>query len=100
MHGIWSKALVITEPCGDGPPFLAGVDFVEANFSQIPDLVEYYLTNPGGQAEAEAIRLKAYRTLTEQCKLSDFLRSLLLHSCRMQLPNSSTNFSRESVLSA
>jgi hypothetical protein len=100
MHGIWSKALVITEPCGDGPPFLAGVDFVEANFSQIPDLVEYYLTNPGGQAEAEAIRLKAYRTLTEQCKLSDFLRSLLLHSCRMQLPDSSINFSRESVLSA
>ncbi|MGB7951814.1 MAG: glycosyltransferase [Candidatus Binatia bacterium] len=100
MHGVWNKTLVITEPCGDGPPFQPGVDFVEANLSQIPDLVEYYLTNPKGQAEAEAIRIKAHRTLTEQCKLRDFLRSLLLHSCRMQLPDGSTDFSPESVLSA
>ncbi len=67
MHGIWNRALVVTEPCGDGPPFQPGVHFVEARLSQIPDVVEYYLTDPKGQAEAQAITLRGFQTLSERC---------------------------------
>jgi hypothetical protein len=97
MHGIWNRALVISEPCGDGPPFKAGVHFVEAPLNQIPDVVEYYLTNPKGQAEAEAIIVKGYQTLSERCKLTDYLRPLLLRTCRIHLPEVSKPSSRESV---
>jgi hypothetical protein len=97
MHGIWNRALVISEPCGDGPPFKAGVHFVEAPLNQIPDVVEYYLTNPRGQAEAESIIQRGYQALREQCKLRDYLRPLLLRACRIDLPEGSNSPSRESV---
>ena len=97
MHGIWNRALVISEPCGDGPPFKAGVHFVEVPLNQIPDAVEYYLTSPQGQAEAESIIQKGYQVLREQCKLTDYLRPLLLGACRIHLPEGSNPSSRESV---
>ena len=97
MHGIWNRALVISEPCGDGPPFKAGVHFVEVPLNQIPDAVEYYLTNAQGQAEAESIIQKGYQVLCEQCKLTDYLRPLLLGACRIHLPEGSNPSSRENV---
>src|SRR5262244_3696696 len=100
MHGIWNRALVITEPCGEGPPFQPGVHFVEAPLSQIADVVEYYLADPKGQAEAQAIALKGFQMLSEQCKLTDSLRPLLLRSCSVSLPNWSQNLSHESASSA
>jgi glycosyltransferase involved in cell wall biosynthesis len=99
MHGIWNRALVITEPCGEGPPFQPGVHFVEAPLSQIADVVEYYLADPKGQAEAQAIALEGFQMLSEQCKLTDFLRPLLLRSCGVSLPNWSQNLSHESASS-
>src|SRR5215813_8447840 len=100
MHGIWNRALVITEPCGEGPPFQPGVHFVEAPLSQIADVVEYYLADPKGQAEAQAIALKGFQMLSEQCKLTDSLRPLLLRSCSVSPPNWSQNLSHESASSA
>src|SRR5215813_1040428 len=100
MHGIWNRALVITEPCGEGPPFQPGVHFVEAPLSQIADVVEYYLADPKGQAEAQSIALKGFQMLSEQCKLTDSLRPLLLRSCSVSLPNWSQNLSHESASSA
>jgi Methyltransferase domain len=97
MHGIWNRALVVTEPCGDGPPFQPGVDFIEARLSQIPDVVEYYLTDPKGQVEAQAITLSGFQTLSEQCKLTDRLAPILLRSCRVQLPNPKPDFLYESL---
>jgi glycosyltransferase involved in cell wall biosynthesis len=100
MHGIWNRALVITEPCGEGPPFQPSVHFVEAPLSQIADVLEYYLADPKGQAEAQAIALKGFQMLSEQCKLTDSLSSLLLRSCSVSLPNCSQNLSHESASSA
>ena len=100
MHGIWNRALVVTEPCGDGPPFQPGVHFVEARLSQIPDVVEYYLTDPKGQAEAQAITLRGFQTLSEQCKLTDCLVPILSRSCRIGLPNPKPDFSYESLLAS
>ncbi len=97
MHGIWNRALVVTEPCGDGPHFQPGVHFIEARLSQIPDVVEYYLTDPKGQVEAQAITLRGFQTLSEQCKLTDCLAPILLRSCRVQLPNPKPDFSYESL---
>ena len=97
MHGIWNRALVVTEPCGDGPPFQPGVHFIEAPLSQIPDVVEYYLTDRKGQVEAQAITLRGFQTLREQCKLTDCLAPILSRSCRVQLPNPKPDFSYESL---
>ncbi len=100
MHGIWNRALVITEPCGNGPPFQPGVHFVEAPLSQIPDVIKYYLTDPKGQAEAEEIALRGFQTLSEQCKLTDCLAPILLRSCRVHLLNPKQDFSYESLSSS
>jgi Methyltransferase domain len=96
MHGIWNKALVITEPCGVGPPFEPGVHFVEAPLSEIPDVVAHYLTDREGRAKAQEIALAGFRTLTERCRLRDFLRPLLLQLGWVQRPHSPQN-SHESL---
>jgi Methyltransferase domain len=96
MHGIWNKALVITEPCGVGPPFEPGVHFVEAPLSEIPDVVAHHLTDREGRAKAQEIALAGFRTLTERCRLTDFLRPLLLRLGCVQRPHSSQN-SHESL---
>jgi len=96
MHGIWNKALVITEPCGGGPPFEPGVHFVEAPLNEIPDIVVYYLTDREGRAKAQEIALEGFRTLTERCRLTDFLRPLLLRLGCVQLPHPPQN-SHESL---
>ena len=78
-HGIWQKALVISEPCSPGPPFQPGIDFVEASLEEIPAKIEYYLSSAQGQEEAQAIATQGFQTLTEKCRLADILRSLILH---------------------
>jgi Glycosyl transferase family 2 len=100
MHGIWNRALVVTEPCGDGPPFQPGVHFVEAPLSQIPDVITYYLTDPKGQAEAQEIALRGFQTLSEQCRLTDCLAPILMRSCRVQLLKPKQDFSYESLSSS
>jgi len=88
-HGIWQKALVISEPCSPGPPFQPGIDFVEAPLEEIPAKIQYYLSSAQGQEEAQAIATQGFQTLTEKCRLADSLRSLILH---LYIPAQQTKF--------
>jgi hypothetical protein len=78
MHGIWQRALVISEPCGIAPPFRPGIDFVEAALDEIPKTIEYYLSTSEGEREAQTIADQGFKTLTEKCSLADSLRQLCL----------------------
>jgi len=88
-HGIWQKALVISEPCSPGPPFQPGIDFIEAPLEEIPAKIEYYLSSAQGQEEAQAIATQGFQTLTEKCRLADSLRSMILH---LYIPAYQTKF--------
>lgn len=78
MHGIWQKTLVISEPGNPAPPFRPGVDYVAAPLEEIPAKIDYYLSTETGREEAQKIVDRAFRTLSEKCRLSDILRPLLL----------------------
>lgn len=78
MHGIWQKAFVISEPSSAAPPFQPGVDFVEASLEEIPEKINYYLSSPEGQKEAQKIATRGFQTLTKKCRLADLLRPLIL----------------------
>jgi hypothetical protein len=77
MHGIWQKALVISDPCSPAPPFRPGIDYVEAPLKEIPSLVRYYLSDPVGRREAQEIADQGYRTLSRDCQLVEVLRPLV-----------------------
>jgi hypothetical protein len=77
MHGIWQKALVISDPCSPAPPFRPGIDYVESPLHDIPRQVEYYLSDPLGKREAQEIADQGYRTLARDCELRHVLRALL-----------------------
>lgn len=78
IEGIWQRTLVVSEPCGIAPPFKAGVDFVEAPLDAIPAAIDYYLSTAEGRREAERIVDHGFRTLTESCRLTHSLRTLIL----------------------
>ncbi len=77
LLGIAQRTLVITEPCSIAPPFRANLDYVEAPLDELPDRIEHYLSAPAGQAEAQRIIEHGFETLTQCCRLSDRLRSLV-----------------------
>jgi hypothetical protein len=77
MQGLWHKALVISEPCSPAPPFRPGIDFVEAVLEEIPDRVEYYLSDPLGRQEAQAMATEGHRTLARDCRMRDVLAPLI-----------------------
>jgi hypothetical protein len=77
MHGIWQKALVISEPCSPAPPFRPGIDYIEAPLEEIPRQIEYYLSNPVGRRDAQDIADQGYRTLSRDCQFANVLRPLL-----------------------
>ncbi len=60
--GMAAGALVVSDPCPAQPHFKPGVHYLEEGTRQIPNLLEWLLRSPEGQAEAERIRLNA-RTL-------------------------------------
>jgi hypothetical protein len=75
MTGIWQRALVITETVTDAPPFLAGVDFVQASLAELPDAIEYYLRDPRGIEQAEAIRNSGFNKLRNELRFEKILRA-------------------------
>jgi hypothetical protein len=77
LQGIWQRTLVISEPCSPAPPFRPGMDFVEADLQAIPEMIEYFLSTPGGQQEAQAIANEGFRTLSRGCRLPDVLQGLM-----------------------
>jgi hypothetical protein len=79
MHGIWQGALVVSEPCSAAPPFRPGIDYVETSLDRLGEQLSYYLGDPRGQLEAQAIADAGFRTLTRECRMRDALERLLAH---------------------
>jgi 2-polyprenyl-3-methyl-5-hydroxy-6-metoxy-1,4-benzoquinol methylase len=77
MHGIWQGALVISEPCGEAPPFQPGIDFLVGSLDEIPDLAEHHLSTDEGRAKAQAIVNQARETLEVRCRFAPTAESLL-----------------------
>lgn len=77
MQGIWQRTLVVTEKASVAPPFTTGLDYVEDDLSDLPEILDYFLSAPEGAAEAQGIIDHGYRTLTTQCVLTSALRRLL-----------------------
>ena len=77
MHGIWQKALVVTEPCTAAPPFEANVDYVEEELDAIPERIQYFLSSEKGREEARIFTERAFKTLTEECSLTQCLSPVL-----------------------
>jgi len=50
---------------------------VEADLQAIPEMIEYFLSTPGGQQEAQAIANEGFRTLSRGCRLPDVLQGLM-----------------------
>ncbi|MGH9459574.1 MAG: hypothetical protein ACRD1X_00005, partial [Vicinamibacteria bacterium] len=78
MHGIWHKALVLSEECSSAPPLRAGIDFAEAPLSELPKKIAHYLSDPMGRKEAQTIASQGFQTLTTKCQLTEVLRPLIL----------------------
>jgi len=77
MHGLWQKALVVSETADVAPPFEAGRDFVSTGLDTITEQITFYLSSVEGQQRAQTIADCGYLTLTEKCRLSECLRPLL-----------------------
>jgi hypothetical protein len=77
MHGLWQKALVVSEAADVAPPFEAGRDFVATGLDDITEQIAFYLSSVEGQERAQTIADCGYRTLSEKCRLSECLRGLL-----------------------
>jgi len=75
LTGIWQRALVVTEEAPESLYFVAGRDYVQTTLGEMPRVLDYYLRDPKGIEEAEAIRNSGYERLTTGCKLPDVLKS-------------------------
>ena len=73
--------------------FRPGLDFVEASLTEIPEIITHYLSSAEGKREAQAIAKQGFRTLTEKCRLSDFLGPLIL---QLYIPKSQDAFWKSS----
>ena len=77
VRGIWQKTVVITEPSFPVPGFLAGEHYFESELEDMPSLIEWLLQTPDGQAEAEAVRQRAFKELTNRYDLSSMTNAFL-----------------------
>jgi hypothetical protein len=78
LQGIWQRSLVVSEPGPVSAPWQAGEHFLAAPLDELPDLIDWLLGSPAGQALAERVRLRGWRQLTEATRLGDHLRRLLV----------------------
>jgi hypothetical protein len=85
LQGIWQRTLVLSEPCSPAPPFRPGMDFVEADLKAFPEKLDYFLSTPEGQLEAQVIANEGFRTLTRGCRFPDVLEPLI-HQLKIPLP--------------
>jgi hypothetical protein len=77
MHGLWQKALVVSESTDDAPPFEPGRDFVAASLQDIPHKLAFYLSSREGQDQAQTIADFGHKTLVEKVCLAEGLRQAL-----------------------
>lgn len=80
LQGIWQRSLVLSEPGPVSAPWRAGEHFLAAPLDELPDMIDWLLGNPAGQALAERVRLQGWRQLTEATRLGDYLRRLLVEA--------------------
>ncbi len=76
MHGIWQRALVVSESSDHCPYFESGIDFVSADTEQLAALIEYHLNTTKGQQEAQQIIDSAYNKLTQNCIIKEELQEI------------------------
>lgn len=76
MHGIWQRGLVVSDICGEGPPFVPGKHFIQASLDELPERIAYFLGTATGRAEANEIIHSAWSSLTTECDLASTLYSL------------------------
>ena len=91
MHGIWQRALVVSEPCGPATPFQSDRDYVTSELEDFCEAIDFYLSEPDGVGFAEAISRQGFNTLTTSCLLSPHLRQLIL-SLYVPIPVSQSRF--------
>jgi hypothetical protein len=77
LQGMWQRTLVLSEPCSPAPPFRPNIEYVEAALAEIPAKLDYYLSDPHGQAEAQAVANEGFRTLARECRMGDVLQALV-----------------------
>ncbi len=77
MQGIWQRLLVLSEPCEPAPPFVANEDYIEAAQGEFAERIDYYLSTPQGNLEAQAIIEHGYRTLVDKCRIDRVLQELV-----------------------
>ncbi len=77
LMGIWQRALVLTETATQTTPFVPGEDYVQAPFEDLPKLIDYYLRDPQGIAEAEHIRNSGHERLRSHCSLPGLMKDFI-----------------------
>ncbi len=77
VRGIWQKALVVSEPSLRVPGFEPGQHYIECELEQMPRKIEWLLRTEAGQAEAEAIRMRAFDALQRRYPLAAMAAAFL-----------------------
>jgi glycosyltransferase involved in cell wall biosynthesis len=83
-------ALVVSEPIEDSAPYKPGVHFVQAEISELPDVIQHYLERDD---ERKTIVDSAYKFVTEQLTLERTLFQIL-EKCNANPAISSCSLSR------
>ncbi|RCK71812.1 MAG: putative N-acetylgalactosaminyl-diphosphoundecaprenol glucuronosyltransferase [Ignavibacteriae bacterium] len=76
LLGIAQKNLVVSEPSINSQIFKPNLHFVEAKLKDIPELIDYYLTNEKGIEEANKIIENGYKEFIN-CRLNKHLQALI-----------------------
>ena len=77
LQGVGQKALVVTEPSGEAPPFEKGRDYVETAIEDIPQTITHLLTTKEGVKKANEIIKQGFETLSKDCDLSKNMKNIL-----------------------
>ena len=76
LQALWMRALPVSEPTAPAGPLQAGRDYLAAPLDELPDLLDWLLATPQGQAEAERVRNEGWQRLNGPLRLDHALRGL------------------------
>jgi hypothetical protein len=79
LHGIWQRALVVTETAFQTPGLIPGKHYYEGTLDQIPQAIEWFLNDPEGIKAAEDMRNAAFEVLKTQFDFSQIIREMVEH---------------------
>jgi hypothetical protein len=77
LHGMWQRALIVSEESYQMPGFIPGVHYYEGKLEDIPKAVEWFLQDPEGIEAAEKMRNAAFEALSSNFDLSDILSDVV-----------------------